>query len=113
MLISRAFPSRYLKAEDLPKGKKVRVKIDTVVMEKVGDGEKPVMYFDGKEKGFVLNVTNSSIITEVVGSEDTDEWLGRYILLYSTTTSYQGKPCPCIRVDVPQPVDEEEADPPF
>jgi hypothetical protein len=77
MNIDSAFPSNYLKASDLGDAQPV-VTIDRVELEAVGrDKEmKPVLYFRGKEKGIVLNKTNSNKIASLVGSRDTDHWRG-------------------------------------
>ena len=55
----QAFPSKYLKSADLA-GKRIPVVIREVVFEEVAQNEadKPVLYFEGKERGMVLNKTN-------------------------------------------------------
>jgi hypothetical protein len=108
MKIGAAFPSKYVKASDLPDGQFIPVTIASVVIENVaGDGQaetdKPVLYFSGKEKGLVLNKTNSSEISAAYGDE-TDDWAGKKILLYAATTPFNGKTVPCIRVKVPKQV---------
>jgi hypothetical protein len=62
MRISGTFPSDYLKAPDL-QGQKVLVKMTRVEMRDIADEVKPVLYFEGKEKGLVLNKTNSNTIS--------------------------------------------------
>lgn len=98
---SQVFPSKYLKAQDIPQGQFAAVTIDRVQMEDVsGDGEdKPVIYFRGKNKGMVLNRTNWSSIADVYGDES-DNWSGQQVSLYQTTTQFQGKNTPCLRVQV-------------
>ena len=100
MKIGAAFPSKYLKADDLGTNRPI-VTIDRVTLEDVGgDGEhRPVIRFAGKDKALVCNRTNANIITEVLGSDDTDDWEGKQIRLYATKTEFQGKRVPCIRVD--------------
>ena len=99
MNIDSAFPSNYLKASDLGTGAPV-VTIDRVEVEPVGrDREmKPVLYFKGKEKGVVLNKTNSNMIASLLGSRDTEDWTGCQIRLYATTTEFGGETVECIRV---------------
>lgn len=92
------FPSKNLKASDL-NGKAVVVTITEVTMEKLGDDEKPVVHFRGKEKGLVLNRVNSDTIAMVLGTDETDEWTGGKITLYPTKTDFQGKRVDCIRVE--------------
>jgi hypothetical protein len=99
MRISSAFPSKYLKAADLD-GRTVTVTMDRVVMEDIGAGngdQKPVLYFQGTNKGLVLNVTNGNIIAEKFGDE-TNSWKGEKIILYEAMVEFKGKMGPAIRV---------------
>lgn len=99
MNIDSAFPSQYLKASDLGNSQPV-VTIARVTTEEVGrDRErKPVVYFEGKEKGVVLNKTNANKIASLVGSRNTDDWKGKAIRLYATETEFGGETVECIRV---------------
>lgn len=99
MKISAAFPSNYLKAADL-NDRNVKVVMDRVEMEDIGGDHKPILYFQGKDKGLVLNKTNSNNISAAYG-DDTDEWAGRQLVLYPAMTDFQGKTVPCIRVRAP------------
>lgn len=99
MNINSAF-STSLKAEDL-QGKKPILTIDRVEIEKFGDDKKPVLYFIGKEKGMVLNRTNSNTITELMGTAETDAWHGHRIQLITAMVDFQGKRVPAIRVQAP------------
>lgn len=98
MKMSQAFPSNFLKAADL-NGKAVRVVIESVTVEKIGDDQKPVLHFAGKDRGLVLNKTNANRIIEAVGSDETDDWEGWSITLYPCKVDYQGKRVDAIRVD--------------
>jgi len=109
MNIGSAFPSTYLKAADL-QGRRVGVTIDKVVMEDIGGEHKPVVKFQGKDRGIVLNKTNAAMIAEIANSEETDDWKGVKVVLYPTKTDFQGKRVDCIRVDYPQ--GEKPAPPP-
>ena len=99
MKISAAFPSNYLKAADL-NDRNVKVTMDRVEMEDIGGDHKPILYFQGKDKGLVLNKTNSNNISAAYG-DDTDEWRGCELVLYPAMTDFQGKTVPCIRVRAP------------
>jgi hypothetical protein len=79
MKMSEAFPSKYLKAADI-KGREINLKLASVEMEDLGDEVKPVLYFIGKDKGIVLNKTNSEILTEAYGDESGD-WHGKPVIL--------------------------------
>jgi hypothetical protein len=94
------FPSKYLRAADL-NGAEPIVTIDRVEMETLGDDRKPVVYFKGKDKGLVLNKTNFNAIEEISGRDDTDEWKGVKVKLFTAKVEFQGKRVPAIRVDEP------------
>jgi hypothetical protein len=98
MKTSEAFPSNYLKAADL-NGRSVRVVIDSVTVEKIGDDRKPVLHFVGKEKTLVLNKTNSNRIEEATNTDEMDDWAGWTITLYACKVDFQGKRVDAIRVD--------------
>ena len=104
MRISEAFPSNYLKAADL-RGENVTVTIERVAMEEISGGEhKPVVYFEGKERGLVLNKTNGTNISLIYG-DDTDGWTGKAVVLFPTWVDFQGRSVEAIRVRGPQPKD--------
>lgn len=107
MDINSCFPGSYLKAADLG-GRTVKVLIDRVQEEDIGGENKPVMYFVGKDKGLVLNKTNSGVIVAVYGSE-TDEWSGKGLVLFPTKVSFQGSMVDAIRLrcDVPEAAPDE------
>jgi len=101
MNVNDAFPSKYLKSTDL-QGRRATVKINSVSMQRIGDDEKLMVFFEGKAKGLVLNKTNAVMIAEIVGSDDTDAWPGVAIVIYPTKTDFQGKRVDTIRVDWPE-----------
>jgi hypothetical protein len=102
MRTGEAFPSQWLRADDL-KSKRPVVVIANVQMEDIGEGErkKPVLYFQGKEKGLVLNRTNADAISLIVGTDEMDEWRGHQLQLYTTPVSFKGKTTLGIRVQTP------------
>lgn len=103
MNIHDAFPSKYLKASDL-KGQHITVTIDRVEFESMDGKQKPIVYFKGKEKGLVLNKTNSNAIEGMTGTPETDEWAGVRVALFATKVEYQGKRVDAIRIeDAPNP----------
>ena len=106
MKIGSAFQGDYLKAADLD-GKKLRLKIKSVTVEMIGSqGEdkeqKPVVYFTDNDRGLVLNKTNASMISEIAGTDETDDWHGLEIVLYSTKVDFAGRRVDAIRVDYPE-----------
>jgi hypothetical protein len=65
-----------------------------------GNGEpKPVLHFEGKDKGMVLNKTNANKIAEIFG-DDTDSWAGGQIVYTKQWFPFQGNTVPAIRVRV-------------
>lgn len=92
------FQSDYLKVSDL-QGKAVRLTIEDVTMEKIGDDTKAVLHFAGKDKTLVLNKTNWNRLEEVCRSDDSDDWHGWAVTIYPTKVDYQGKRVDAIRID--------------
>jgi arabinogalactan endo-1,4-beta-galactosidase len=105
MDIESAFPSKYLKAADL-QGRTPTVTISHVATEEVGRDKdrRPVLYFQGKEKGVVLNKTNATNISMGYG-RDTDAWVGKPVVLFTAMVDFQGQTGPAIRIRpaTPQP----------
>jgi hypothetical protein len=99
MRTGEAFPSSYIKASDL-KGNRVTVTIDHVNLEGVGKDkeQKPVVYFQGKDKGLVLNKTNANKITSLLGTDEMDDWQGGQVVLYGTMVEFGGEQVEGIRV---------------
>lgn len=101
MRAADVFKGSYLKADDL-QNRRVRVTIDDVTMEEIGHDDKKerraVAHFAGKDKGLVLNKTNWSILEEVCGSLDSDDWRGYGVTLYVAKVDYQGKRVPAVRI---------------
>ena len=110
MVISAAFPSNYVKAADL-NGKPRPLTIRTCVMEELGQGSdketKPVLYFNGAQKGLVLNKTNTKVIVEAYGKE-TINWEGKPVEVFPTTTEFKGETVDAIRVRVVPEVQPEK-----
>lgn len=102
MNIDSAFPSKYMKASDLPEETVVSFTIADVKMEEVGREKsiKPIIYFKGQEKGFCCNKTNANTIKKALGTGDTDEWLGKTIRLYSTEVQFGDEMVESIRVSL-------------
>jgi len=75
--------SKYLKAADFV-GKRLKVVISDVkaVELEAEDGRpaqtKPALFFEGKEKGLLLNPTNTKGLCEAYGT-DSDGWVGKEI----------------------------------
>ena len=101
MKISEAYPSKYLKCADL-QGRSVSAIIHNVEIEKLGEDNRPVVYFKGKQKGLVLNKTNAGTIADMYG-DNTDHWEGHKITLRPTRVDFRGERVDAIRVEFVQP----------
>ena len=80
-----------LKAADL-QGRKVPCKIAAWEVSEFDDGKKILLSFVGKDKKLVLNLTNSNTITEILGTDETDEWIGHMIVLFPSRTMFGASP---------------------
>lgn len=94
------FDRAYIGAWDLV-GRDATVTIAKVRAEqlrnKAGANKKPVVYFEGKERGFSLNKTNMKTIAGMYGY-DTRAWIGKRITIYATKTAFGGEEVDAIRV---------------
>jgi len=109
--VSELFPSKWLKAEDL-QGHEVGCQIKNLDLVKFEEGVKPALYFSGKDKALLLNLTNTRRIAHAHG-DDTDDWVGREIILYPDTTEFNGRTVDCIRVRIPSTTPAPDEDIPF
>lgn len=110
MKIGQAFPSTWLSATDLHGD--TTVTIETVKMEMVGrdQDEKLVLGLRGI-KPFVVNKTNAKSIQSALGSDETDDWIGKSIILYPTEVEYAGETMLGIRVRLKPQVTTAQAAP--
>lgn len=100
--VNTAYPSKYVSAADL-NGSEPTLMIRDCVMELIGQrdiNKKPVLYFDGKEKGLALNKTNAMAIATLYGPES-DNWKGHKVTLFVIMTEFQGRTVPGLRVRGP------------
>lgn len=111
--INDSFPSKYIRASDL-RGTQPVVTIGHVSFEEVGREKerKPVVYFQGKEKGLVLNKTNANKIATLLGESDTDNWPGGKVKLYATEVEYSGDTVEAIRIKAAGPATQQRQAPP-
>jgi hypothetical protein len=100
MNINDAFPSKYLKASDLPDEGSQAFTIERIEIEEIGRDKdrKPVIYFEEGHKGLVCNKTNARTIAKVLGSEDFEDWTGKSISLFRAEVDFQGEMIEAIRV---------------
>jgi len=48
------------------------------------------LHFSNLEKPLVLNMTNMQLISKITGSENTDDWTGKQIVIYNDPTISMG-----------------------
>ena len=96
-----------MKASDL-NDKDVTVTIRKIVMEKLGEDSKPIVYFEKSDKGLALNKTNANRIADMHGF-DTDRWVGQQITIFPTECDFRGDTVSCIRVRPHKPSGNSQA----
>lgn len=111
MNTSEMFPSKFFKAKDIEKP--LSVVIESIKIENLSDGTlKPCLYFKNQLKLFLLNRTNCALIENSYGS-DTDNWIGKTIMLILELVPYKGETIPAIRVRIPPKSQSTMDDPPW
>jgi hypothetical protein len=108
MLVSVAFPSKYLKAEDfLLHGEQTLIiakcYVDEIRMVDGSKKKKLVVEFERTEKQWIPCKTSALSVAALYGPE-TDDWAGKSINLYSERVTAFGKLVDAIRVHPPGPV---------
>ena len=93
---------RFLSTEDL-KGQEHRLKIRAIECETFTDRktgketEKTVVYFVGKNKGWICGKLCSFMIAEEWKSTETDDWIGGEIFLRPEKCQMEGQIVDCMR----------------
>lgn len=95
------YDKEHIGAWDLD-GREVTVTIESVKAGKlVGQNgkadKKAIIKFVGKEKTFACNITNARIIAGMYGTK-VEDWAGKRIAIYPTTTQFGRDTVECIRV---------------
>lgn len=112
MKVSQMLPSTYLKKEDVESPLIVTIaRLEEVNVAPQGQPEerKWVIFFNEFEKGMVLNSTNIHLIVQATNAGDTDDWIGKEIVLYvDHSVQYAGKVIGGLRV---RPMEREPARP--
>jgi hypothetical protein len=57
----------------------------------------------GKKKAFVVNKTNAGTIAKVLGTDETEEWVDRQIIIGPREVEFQGNMVWSIRVSLKKP----------
>ena len=102
----------YLGAYSLDGLSELNVTIEKVVREMVtgtgGKKEECTVAYLKNQKPFIINRTNGKTITKVLKSPYVEEWSGKSITLYATTTKVAGEEVECLRVRPVAPVVKNE-----
>lgn len=105
MKTSELKQSKYMKKEDCGDDG-ILVTIKALKQENVAPDNKPeelkwILYFQGDVKPLVLNGTNTKLIEKALGSDETDDWVGKEIVLFNDeNVEYMGEVVGGVRCDV-------------
>lgn len=92
--VSQMFPSKWLRAADLPRVVTVKIaSVDVQEMRQV-DGSKAwkaLIGFENKEKKLICNKTQAEALARLTGSEQFAEWIGHTVRL-APATAHNGRP---------------------
>lgn len=106
--ISEMMESKFLKKEDVNGQSGILVTIAhlaqaNVAMQGADPEMKWTMFFEELDKPMVLNSTNIHLTANICGSDDTDDWTGKKVVLYEDpTVSFGGKLVGGIRIRAPR-----------
>jgi hypothetical protein len=92
MHISKYRNSKWLKKEDVTQLNESQrfTTVKAILEEQVGDEMKPVVYLEGIEKGWPANMTGLQALSEMAGSQETDDFIGIRIEIYVDPNVYWG-----------------------
>ena len=103
------YGGRFFKSEDLI-GKPFVGVIEHVKGEKMQDGRmRAVVYFEGREKGIVLNATRHKFVVGATKSKNSDDWIGLKVGVRAGVTDFGGKDVGCIEFVMPPKSEKQKA----
>ena len=98
--------SKFLKKEDVGRGVLATIsdcRQHNVAMQGAEPEMRWCLHFEELDKPLVLNATNIQLTEKVCGSDLTDDWIGKRLVLYmDPNVSYAGKLIGGIRVRAPK-----------
>jgi hypothetical protein len=83
--IAEMLPSNYLKQSDFPEDYVVTVRAierKNIAMDGKPADYKWLAHYEEMEKPMVLNATNIQLMAKACGSDDTDDWIGKQVIVY-------------------------------
>lgn len=108
MHVSELKNSRFLKQQDVGEGLLVTIAgVDQGNVNAEGAEEqlKWLMHFEELEKPLVLNSVNGQLLAKITGSEESEGWIGKKVVLYNDpNVSFAGKLTGGIRIRAPKKV---------
>lgn len=113
MKATAMIPSKFLKKEDVDPPKLVTIKAlrqANVAMDDQPEEMKWTVLFKELEKPMVLNSTNIQLLTKALGTDETDEWVGKQVVVYNDpNVSFAGKITGGVRIRAPKKKPEAAA----
>ncbi|SRR6266571_2067418 len=104
---------KYLNASDLKGRSSVKVTIERVEDVKFRDGtRKLVLSFEGARKQLAVNKTNLRAIIAVLGTSETEQWIGQRLTLEPRKVDFGGQLVDAVRVAAPAAPPPRPAPPP-
>jgi hypothetical protein len=105
MKIGQMMESKFLKKEDVDPPKLVTIR--GFSQQNAGRDDAPemkwTMSFIELNKPMVMNSTNLQLAAQALGSDDTDNWIGKQVVLYNDpSVQFQGKLIGGIRIRAPK-----------
>jgi hypothetical protein len=98
--------SKFLKKEDVGVGVLATIRgvsEENVAIEGADPELKWAMTFNELDKPLVLNSTNIHAVVAITGSDDSEDWIGKQIVLYNDpNVSFAGKMTGGIRIRAPK-----------
>ena len=104
--INTLMGGKYLKKEDVPEPALVtvsRVTVENVAREDEPPERKAVMHFHEYDRGLVMNSTNLQLAAKALNSDDTDDWAGGKLVIYTDdNVSFGGRVVGGLRLRAPK-----------
>jgi len=94
---------RYLGAYSLSQGQDIiltirEIRRETVTMMGGQKEECTIAYWMESEKPAILNVTNMKMIAKIYKTPYIEDWVGKKVQFYATTTRFGGETVECLRI---------------
>lgn len=106
MKAGQMISSKFLKKDDVDPAKLVTIKgisQANVAQEDQPEELKWTMHFKELDKPLVMNSTNIQLCTLALGSDETNDWIGKQIVLYNDpSVSFAGKITGGVRIRKPK-----------